>query len=71
MHTLTRESQEETVGWSNPAKLPPTSSVIARACISHCGQLNSTISTLLTPTKPDVPVKSNVITAGFERIVSS
>ena len=71
MHTLTRESQEVTVGSIVPAKLPPASSEILRADISHCGQLNSTISALLTPTKPGISVKSNVISAGFERIVSS
>ena len=71
MHTLTRESQEETVGLIVPARLSPACSVILRAFILHCGQLNSTISTLLTPTKSGVPVKSNVITAGFERSVSS
>ncbi len=70
MHTLTRESQEVTVGLVVPAKPKLVRSVILSTAIPHSGQLNNTISTLLTPTKFGVPVKSNVI-SNLERVVSS
>ena len=68
MHTLTRESQEVTLGLANPAELP-SASVIVCTEIPHCSQLNSTISTLLTTLKFGVSVKSKVIATPF--IVSS
>ena len=72
MHTLTRESQEVTAaGLIVPKLLPPTSSEILWTDIPHSGQLNNTISTLLTPVKLSVPEKFDVITAGLEGIVSS
>ena len=71
MHTLTRESQEVTVGMTLPMKFTSVVSEISSTDILHCGQLNSTISTLLTPTKFGVSVKSKVIEIGVPRVVSS
>ena len=71
MHTLTRESQEVTVGVILPTKVRLATSEIFKTDIPHCGQLNSTTSALLTATKPGVSVKTKTIVVGVPRVVSS
>lgn len=71
MQTLTRESHDVIVGLMAPANTPPTTRETLWSDISHCGQLNNTISTLLTPTNLDVPLKLTVILAMLDCIVSS
>ena len=79
MHTLTRESQEVVVGEILVTKvlLPDIVVALKRLIvltdIPHSGQLNITTSTLSTPVKSSVSVKSKVISAvlAIEFIVSS
>ena len=79
MHTLTRESQEVVVGEILVTKvlLPDIVVALKRLIvltdIPHFGQLNITTSTLSTPVKSSVSVKSKVISAvlAIEFIVSS
>ena len=55
MHTLTRESQEVTVGLTAAMRVPAFNIFVASKSkmdltdIPYCGQLNITTSTLLTP----------------------
>ena len=60
-HTLTRESQEVMVGLISLTNVPASEKIIVCTSTPHSGQLNITTSTLLTPLKSGVALKSKVM----------